>query len=106
MSHEPAPDSGEVVGPSGRTYRLAPDSLPPLQRALANREVTRAYLLDLIESVRASTPPELFPTQVVGRLGQALRALPPSWLREYAYAGMLAVLLDQEDEQQGPGEGA
>ena len=93
---EPADDNQEVTGPSGRAYRLAPETLPPLERAMRNREVTRRYLLDVIESTRAAMPPELFPTELVGRLGKALRSLPTPWLREFAYAGMLAVLQDVE----------
>ena len=99
MSQASGEDTDTVVGPSGRTYRLAPDTIPPLERAMANREVTRSYLLDVIEAVRATTHPAIFPTQLVGRLGEALRSLPTSWLREFAYAGMLAVLQDLENEQ-------
>lgn len=96
-------DSDALTGPSGRVYRLAPESAPPLERALANREVTRAYLLDIIDAVKARYPPEVFPTQLVARLGETLRALPPAWLREYAYAGMLAVLQDAPHEPGGSG---
>ncbi|GEM_PF-3524986 len=99
MSQVTGDDTDSVIGPSGRTYRLAPESLAPLERAMANREVTRSYLLDVIESVRATAHPVVFPTQLVGRLGEALRTLPTSWLREFAYAGMLAVLQDLENEQ-------
>lgn len=98
-----------VTGPSGAAFRLVPDSAPPLERALANRDVTRAYLLDIIEATRASYPPEVFPMQLVQALGQALRALPVSWLREFAYAGMLATLQGLEDGEEAndpsPGDG-
>jgi hypothetical protein len=93
------PESLAVVGLSGTEFRLAAESAPPLERALANRDVTRAYLLDIIATVRAKYPPEIFPTQLVQALGEALRALPVPWLREFAYAGMLATLQSLEDEE-------
>src|SRR5579863_7726304 len=101
MAAEDTPASSTVFGPSGREYRLAPESLPPLERAAANRDATRAYLRDLIAGVQRRYPPALFPIQLVGALGEALRALPAPWLREFAYAGMLAVLqeLEQEPEE-------
>ena len=99
MSDQSAADDLAVTGPSGKTYRLAPEGTPPLQRAMRNRDVTRQYLLDIIESTRTAMPPELFPTELVSRLGKALRGLPVPWLQEFAYAGMLAVLQDLEGEQ-------
>jgi hypothetical protein len=92
------PVSDEVVGPSGRSYRLAPESAPPLERALADRDVTRAYLLDIVADVQARYPPEIFPTQLVQVLGETLRSLPAAWLREFAYGGMLAALQSAEEE--------
>lgn len=87
-----------VVGPSGRSYRLAPESVPPLERALANRDITRAYLLDIVAGVQGQYPPEIFPTQLVQVLGETLRSLPDAWLREFAYGGMLAALQSAEEE--------
>lgn len=97
MSEPQGDDTEAVTGLSGTTFRLTPDSAPPLIRALANRDVTRAYLLDIINTTQARYPPEIFPTQLVQELGAALRALPVSWLREFAYAGMLATLQGLED---------
>jgi hypothetical protein len=97
LSEKPGVDQETVVGPSGTTFQLIPESTPPLERALANRDMTRTYLLDIIAATRASYPPEIFPVQLVQALGEALRTLPVSWLREYAYAGMLAILQGLED---------
>ena len=96
-----------VTGPSGARYRLAPESAPPLERALANRDVTRAFLLDIIGAMQARYPPEVFPMQLVQALGEALRALPVSWLREFAYAGMLATLqgIEEGAERNAPSPG-
>lgn len=101
-------DAPEValIGPSGKEFRLAPETVPPLERAMANRDVTRAYLLDIIATTQAKYPPEIFPTQLVQALGEALRTLPVAWLREFAYAGMLATLQGLEDgEEQGRSRG-
>lgn len=70
-----------------------------MERALANRDVTRAYLADIVQSVQAAYPPEIAPMELIAKLGEALRALPVVWLQEYAYAGMLAVLQSLEDER-------
>lgn len=91
-------DAEAVTSPSGTVFRLAAATLPPLERALANRDVTRAFLLDIIAAVQQRYPPEIFPTQLVQVLGEALRTLPVSWLREFAYSGMLATLQSLEDE--------
>lgn len=106
VSREAGVDEQTVTGPSGATFRLAPESVPPLERALANRDVTRAYLLDIMNTVQAQYPPEIFPTQCVQALGEALRGLPVSWLREFAYAGMLATLQGLEDGAAGDGGSA
>jgi hypothetical protein len=109
LSEHQGAEQADVTGPSGTPFQLAPESAPPLERALANRDVTRAYLLDIIATTRANYPPEVFPTQLVQALGEALRALPVSWLREFAYAGMLATLQGLEDgvgaSSPSPGDG-
>lgn len=88
------PDSEMVIGPSGTVYQLASDSMPPLQRAEYNRRIIRTYLLDIIDSVRAKYPQEAFSFQLIDALSRTIRSLPVPWLREYAYAGMIAVLQD------------
>ena len=102
MSSLRPPPEDRLVGPSGREYRLASEALPPLEQAHANRDTTRQYLLDLMAEVRRRAPPELFPIQLVGALGEALRTMPAPWLREFAYAGMLTILqeLDARPEQE------
>ncbi len=87
-----------MTGPSGAIFRLAPETTPPLERALANRDVTRAYLFDIVSTTQSRYPPEIFPTQLVQALGEALRTLPVPWLREFAYGGMLATLQALEDD--------
>lgn len=94
MSTMYPPDSEMVVGPSGTVYQLASDSMPPLQRAEYNRRIIRTYLLDIIDSVRTKYPQEAFPFRLVDALSRTIRSLPVPWLREYAYAGMVAVLQD------------
>jgi hypothetical protein len=97
LTDQQSTDFETLTGPSGKEFSLASESVPPLERALANREVTRAYLSDIITTVQARYPAEVFPTQLVQALGEALRSLPVSWLREYAYGGMLATLQGLED---------
>ena len=101
LSDQQSFDFDVVTGPSGKVFRLTPQTVAPLQRALANRAVTRAYLLDIVTTVHSMYPAEIFPTQLVQALGEALRSLPVSWLREFAYGGMLATLQGLEDGDAG-----
>ena len=97
-----SPDSEAVVGPSGTLYQLASATVPPEERAEYNRRVIRTYLLDIIDSVRTKCPPEAFPYQMVEALSRTIRTLPVPWLREYAYAGMVAVLQDIANDDTTP----
>lgn len=83
------PDSDSVVSPSGKVFSLAPRSLPIVDQARHNYEITGAYLRDVLETAVKGGPPEVAAILVGQAISNLVRTLPAAWLREFAYAGVI-----------------
>ncbi len=97
-------DGLTVTGPGGSAFTLAPEDAHPLARAQHNQQVTHGLLRDIMESTRQTVSAYEYPTRLIAALGEAIRQLPVPWLQEFAYAGMLNVLLELDSGGDASGE--
>lgn len=100
-------DDLTILGPTGKSYALAGAGLPLAEQVQHNYRVTGEYLRDVLETAIAQAPPEAVPLVIGQAVSHMLRSLPPPWLREFAYAGIVRRVEQLSDDSaekfNGPG---